>query len=530
MGTGPITGNVTNSGTVSPGSSPGTLTINGNYAQTAAGTLAEQIASASSYSKLVVTGSASLAGTLAPTLLGVYRPQGNQVFPGVVTAAGGLTGTFTTIANPISPTLFWQASYQPTGVGLWVQRNYTNAGLALNANQQAVGNMLNGLAAGATGDLNTVLNAIDSLGDAGAVGNAYKQISPEKAGALASLGLSGATFQMRNLARWITDMRFGTREVQTAFGLDSFNLGNSRAGLLLAFNGDNLASLLTGSKPGAAASPWGFYLLPNLLLGTQATTENQTGYNFIGAGFTLGGDFRVRDDLLVGVATGYNYLGARFRGSGGGLENNNWPITAYAAYLPQSFYAFGSLGYSLNLFSLNRDISIAGLYREAKSSPAGNQFNGYGETGYDLKWQRLVVTPLVSLAYSHIWVGGFAENGAGALNLNVGSQSAESLQTGVGAKVSLPLKRDSTLVVPQVYATYQHEFSNNSRGLDARLSQGGSTFAWQTDQPHRDFAVVGARFTLGIRNNLKAQLDYNAEVGRGNYTAHNLTAGLRWEF
>jgi outer membrane lipase/esterase len=137
---------------------------------------------------------------------------------------------------------------------------------------------------------------------------------------------------------------------------------------------------------------------------------------------------------------------------------------------------------------------------------------------------------MVSLAYSSLWVNGFTESGAESLNLKVNPQNAQSLQTGVGAKVSLPLKRDSTLVVPQVYASYQHEFSNNSRGLDARLSQGGSTFAWQTDQPHRDFAVVGARFTLGGRNNVKAQLDYNAEVGRGNYTAHNLTAGLRYEF
>jgi len=92
------------------------------------------------------------------------------------------------------------------------------------------------------------------------------------------------------------------------------------------------------------------------------------------------------------------------------------------------------------------------------------------------------------------------------------------------------LKRNSTLVVPQVYATYQHEFSNDSRGLDARLSQGASTFTWQTEGPRRDFAVVGANLTLGIRKNVRAQLDYNAEVGRGNFTAHSLTAGLRWEF
>ena len=212
------------------------------------------------------------------------------------------------------------------------------------------------------------------------------------------------------------------------------------------------------------------------------------------------------------------------------MTTNTWPLTAYAAYLPQSFYAYGSLGYALNLFNLERQLSFGDLNRQAKSSPAGNQFNAYGETGYDLKISRLVATPVLSLAYSSLCVNGFTESGAGALNLNVSPQNATSLQTGVGAKLAAPLKRDSVTVVPQVYATYQHEYSNSSRGLDARLNQAGSSFAFVTDTPHRNFAVLGANVNILTQKNLKVQLDYNAEVGRGNYTAHFVNAGLRYEF
>ena len=38
--------------------------------------------------------------------------------------------------------------------------------------------------------------------------DAYKQISPEKAGALANLGFVAANFQMRNLATRTTNLRF----------------------------------------------------------------------------------------------------------------------------------------------------------------------------------------------------------------------------------------------------------------------------------------------------------------------------------
>jgi hypothetical protein len=56
-----------NSGTVSPGNSPGILTINGNYTQTSSGTLLIQINGhtlGTEYSQLKVTGTATLGGNL----------------------------------------------------------------------------------------------------------------------------------------------------------------------------------------------------------------------------------------------------------------------------------------------------------------------------------------------------------------------------------------------------------------------------------------------------------------------------------
>jgi len=97
-------------------------------------------------------------------------------------------------------------------------------------------------------------------------------------------------------------------------------------------------------------------------------------------------------------------------------------------------------------------------------------------------------------------------------------------------RLSRPFRTGKALILPQVYAYYQHEFSNDSRGLDARLAQGGSTFVFQTDSPARDFAVLGAGFAVNLEKNLSVQANYNAELGRGNYTAQFLSAGLRWEF
>lgn len=91
-GHGTILGDVTNSGgTVAPGGTIGTLTVNGAYAQGAAGTLGIEVSPAVA-SQLAVGGAASVAGTLALTFdPGTYAE--GTAYP-VLTAAGGVSGTF----------------------------------------------------------------------------------------------------------------------------------------------------------------------------------------------------------------------------------------------------------------------------------------------------------------------------------------------------------------------------------------------------------------------------------------------------
>ncbi|MFZ5447758.1 MAG: autotransporter domain-containing protein [Thermodesulfobacteriota bacterium] len=537
-GNGSVNGNFTNQGSVSPGNSTGTLNVVGSYTQGTTGILEVEVASPTNYDKLAVTGepgTATLAGTLAPTLLGGYRPLGNQVIPDIITTSGGIKGSFDNVANQsVGPTLLWQPRYLSNSVDLLVQRNYVNPGLGLNSNQQRVGVMLNSVAGATSGDLNAMLNAIDSLPASANVQDAFKQISPEKAGALATLGFAAAAGQMRNLATRTTNLRFVQGGSPRGGSLNPKGLSpkySQMEGIMLAYNGASLSDLFSVRKIiQAPESQWGFFVDGGAAFGSQDSTVNQTGYNFTLGGFTVGGDYRLRDHLLVGLATGYGRTSADFYGSGGFISANTVPFNAYAAYFPGSLYAFGSLGYALNLFDLERGINVGGLARSASSSTTGHQFNLYGETGYDFSLSRFILTPSATLAYSALWLNGFTEQGAGAFNLKVASQAANTLQTGIGGRLTVPLQAGSVKVVPQGYAFYQHEFANGSRSLSASLSQGSSAFNFQTDTTGRNFGLLGASLTVSLKKNLYAQVNYNAEVGRGDSTVQYLNAGLRYEF
>jgi len=100
-GTGALTGQLQNDGgTVAPGSSPGVLTVTGNFTQAAGGTLAMEIGGTTAGSesdRLVVTGSASLAGTLALTPIFSFVPD--LSFDYDFLTYGSLGGDFTTVTG-----------------------------------------------------------------------------------------------------------------------------------------------------------------------------------------------------------------------------------------------------------------------------------------------------------------------------------------------------------------------------------------------------------------------------------------------
>jgi hypothetical protein len=100
-GTGTIQANVVDAALVVPGDPFGTLTVQGNYTQTATGVLIIQIAGLNQYGRLDVIGTAALDGTLVVSLGGDYVPAVGATFQ-ILTYAG-YTGGFSTELGLVLP-------------------------------------------------------------------------------------------------------------------------------------------------------------------------------------------------------------------------------------------------------------------------------------------------------------------------------------------------------------------------------------------------------------------------------------------
>ncbi len=104
-GDGTVGGDLSNNAAVAPGNSPGILSVDGNYTQSAGGTLEIELASNGGvagidHDRLAVTLAASLDGTLDLQLDGGYTPTIGDSFAGIVTA-GALSGQFATTSNVV---------------------------------------------------------------------------------------------------------------------------------------------------------------------------------------------------------------------------------------------------------------------------------------------------------------------------------------------------------------------------------------------------------------------------------------------
>jgi hypothetical protein len=119
-GDGTLGGPVSNpGGTVAPGSSPGTLTIRGDYTQGAGGTLAEEIAGTtpgSQFDHLVVGGVLTLDGTLAIDSTG-FTPAPTDTFK-IISGATSRTGTFAAVTGAVAGSDVYTPQYDTDGVTL----------------------------------------------------------------------------------------------------------------------------------------------------------------------------------------------------------------------------------------------------------------------------------------------------------------------------------------------------------------------------------------------------------------------------
>ncbi len=521
------------SGTIKPGNSIGTLSIIGDYYQEPQAKLLIEIASPTNNDILAITGGAYLSGILETSWQGGATPAIGTVFGAFLTATEGITGQFSSLLTNITPTVVFKPKYNiPNQVYLVVERDYINEVLLpyLNTNQIAVGTMLNSVGNTATGDLNTVLTAIDAIPQYNQIPGVYDQIAPRGGEAIFSMGISSRIFQSANVSERLSDVRRGVRgaNLDGAFirNSDFIREGRDRP-ILLASAGPDMSGML----PSGADEKWGVFIKGNAVSADQRDTPDQAGYSFTSAGATLGMDWRFTGSLAAGLFVGYSGSRADVDNNGSKVKMDGYTLGAYGTWYKSGFFLDGQASYGWSDYRNTRRIVFPGIDRTATSKPGGRQLTLYGGAGYELNINKWMIVPTLSLQYIDLVVDGFTESGANSLNLAVDSQGTQSLLGYVGGKVYYTFDTAKSVIMPGIRASYGYEFLRGGQTVTSRLAQGSSPFSIETPSRDGSSFLVGAMVSMFLKNMPASfHIGYDAQIGTDQYIAHSINGAVKISF
>jgi outer membrane autotransporter protein len=297
---------------------------------------------------------------------------------------------------------------------------------------------------------------------------------------------------------------------------------------------------------------WGFFVNGSFGSGNKDATSREPGFDFDSWSLVSGLDYRLTDQLVMGLALGYAVTDSSIDNNGGDVDLDGFGGSVYGSYYLGSFYFDFLVGVAGKEYDTTRNVryivpATTGGTTVVDQVFAGNtdatDVNfGFG-TGYNLSFGGLAVTPFVNLAYLESTIDGYTEslqgqnsNAGFGLALRLEEQEVKSLASNLGLQLAYAVNTSRGVLTPYVRADWEHEFENDARNITAHFANVGgnydalNTIIIPTDDPDRDFANLGVGLSAVLPGGLQCFVDYSTVLGYEDITLHRFVAGLRMEF
>jgi outer membrane lipase/esterase len=219
-------------------------------------------------------------------------------------------------------------------------------------------------------------------------------------------------------------------------------------------------SYVKASNP-VPTNPWSFYMLGNGGVSDRQSSVASDGFNMDSVGGTIGAEYRINNNALVGGAFNYTNPKAQFFNNTGSTEANSYQIGGSAGWM--NAHSFAQLIATLGWQDYRN--TRPGIVDTITSAPNGTSFVAGGKVGYLFDVNRTQIGPIGGLTYARVTVNGYNEAGDAALTLNVGQQVAETLVGSFGAQLRFPFLIGDRMIQPYVNLTLDDDFIGNGRTI-----------------------------------------------------------------
>ncbi|MCG8124836.1 MAG: autotransporter domain-containing protein, partial [Candidatus Thiodiazotropha taylori] len=389
-------------------------------------------------------------------------------------------------------------------------------------------------------DCNDVVGA--AIGGDPNTAMALDQVNPETATQANNSSQQGGQAQIRNLGSRIAALRAGASGISFQ-GLD----------LMIddkPFSIDTIAQAYRQRGGGASSdnplmeNRLGFFITGDIATGSKDETDLESGLDFDTFGLTMGLDYRINSNFILGAALGYVDTTTELEDDAAEIDTQGYSLNLYGTYYAeQNYFVDFSLGYGANNFDQSRRISyqldgLANVNQKLSADYDGSMVSLFIGSGYDFSNGPWSFGPRADLEYMKSDVDGFTEEASnpnadgGGWATRVDDTDQTWLTLKLGGRLAYTHSADWGILIPYTRLDWLHEFEDDAQVINAYLvgDPNAQAIRIESEDPDRDYLRLRLGTSAQFKNGVVGFIDYSTILAHDDWTAHTVSIGLRSEF
>ncbi len=262
-------------------------------------------------------------------------------------------------------------------------------------------------------------------------------------------------------------------------------------------------------------------------LGIQSSAPAVPGDPGTPLGATVGVDYAFAPGWLAGGAVSVGNTLQSFS-TGGSFQQNEFALSAYAAYLGHPFWAdiIGSAGYIDD--NVDRIVPIGIAQIANTGSTNGSNISLAAEGGYNFESGPVTHGPLAGVLLQRVYIDGYTETDqfaavGGFTALSFANQTRDSAVSELGYQASVKLGNWS----PFAKLTWDHEFAGAGRTVTASLTTiAAPSYTMPAVVPGTDWMALSAGTSVRLERGITGFAMFTGEAAQKNVTSYGGQIGV----
>ncbi len=291
----------------------------------------------------------------------------------------------------------------------------------------------------------------------------------------------------------------------------------------------NVATAKSSGASGIGSNSWSVFVQGNGVVSNRSSSDNSQGYHSDGLGTTLGIEYRLTSDAMVGTAYSFNNPSQNLSQNAGTTSADANQLGLYATCTQKNLFLQSLLSYGL----LNYSNSRSGIVSKITAKPDGETFAAALKGGYLFDVAPSVkFGPIAGLTYVQAHVNGYSENGDPVLTLNLNEQTAKTVLGSVGAQARCAFDLGSTRLDSYLNFTVENNFEGSDRVIQYSATSAPLIVnSWTaTGAPNHAFVRLATGSNANLTSAISIMLNLSQTIGQPGGNDFFCTGGLKISF